>query len=186
MQLANISLNADQLLPCSVDAIKLCQQHGRVSGFLPLTRFQRLSQLLHLVEGKVIVNLCFGMDEQSRRIVRGSLEALIPLTCQRCLDRIDVFVSPEIILGLVWNDEQASNLPRNLEPVLMSTEELDLSELVEDELLLSLPLVAIHEANTCEQPKSLANEILADEVVEERINPFQVLANLKSEVKGAK
>lgn len=176
------SLTANQLLPGSVDALKLCQQSVKVSGFLPLANLQRLSRQLYVAEGDVQAELVFSIDEQSRKTISGHLEAALPLVCQRCLERLDVTVTSEFALALVWNDDQAAQLPRTLDPVLMEGEELDLLEIVEEELLLALPLVALHEPGVC-QPPELLNQSVDDEAVEERINPFQVLASLKLEGK---
>lgn len=172
------SLTTNQLLPGSVDALKLCQQGVKVSGFLPLATLQRLSRQLYAAEGNVHAELLFGTDEQSRKTVNGHLEAVLPLVCQRCLERLDIAVTSEFALALVWNDDQASRLPRTLDPVLMEGEEFDLPEIVEEELLLALPLVAVHEPGMCEPPQLLSQSV-DDEPAEEKINPFQVLASLK-------
>jgi uncharacterized protein len=176
------SLTTNQLLPGSVDALKLCQQGVRVSGFLPLANLQRLSRQLYVAEGVVQAELAFGVDEQSRKTINGHLEATLPLVCQRCLERHDVAVTSEFALALVWNDDQAARLPRTLDPIQMEGEELDLLEIVEEELLLALPLVALHEPGVC-QPPELLNQPVDDASVEEKTNPFQVLASLKLEGK---
>jgi uncharacterized protein len=176
------SLTTNQLLPGSVDALKLCQQGVTVVGFLPLANLQRLASQLYLAEGNVQVRLSFGLDEQSRKTVNGQLEATLPLVCQRCLERLDSAIDTEFALALVWNDDQAAQLPRTLDPVLMESEELDLLGIVEDELLLALPLVAVHEQGSCEPPALLGESILGDEhQAGEKVNPFQVLAALKLE-----
>jgi len=179
------SLTTNQLLPVSIDALKFCQQGVQVSGFLPLARLQRLSQQLYVAEGDARAALAFGVDQQSRKTVSGQLEAVLPLVCQRCLERIDIPVAAELSLVLVWNDDQAAQLPRTLDPVVMDGEDLDLLEIVEEELLLALPLVAIHDEGVCRPPELLVEQILVDEPVETKVNPFQVLAALKSEVKSA-
>lgn len=177
---------ATQLLPASVDALKFCQQGLRVSGVLPLTGLQRLSQQLYLAEGDAQAELSFAVDEQSRKVVNGHVEAVLPLVCQRCLERIDTPVAVELALALVWNDDQAAQLPRSLDPVLMETEELDLATIVEEELLLALPLVAMHEEGACQPPQRLAaDQALDNGSGEQRVNPFQVLAALKSGVKDS-
>ena len=176
------SLTTNQLLPVSIDALKFCQQGVQVSGFLPLARLQRLSQQLYVAEGEVRAELSFGLDQQSRKTVSGHLEAVLPLVCQRCLERIDISVATELSLALVWNDDQAAQLPRTLDPVVMDGEDLDLLEIVEEELLLALPLVAIHDEGVCQPPELLVEQVV-DEPVETKVNPFQVLAALKSSAK---
>ncbi len=170
-----------QLLPRSVDALKFCQQRAEVAGVLPLTVLPRLSGLLYAMDGEVNIELFFTIDEQSRKRVNGELTSVLLLQCQRCLDRVEVPVSSSFSLALVWSDDQAASLPRNIDPVLMVGSELDLYGIVEDELLLALPLVAIHQPGECVTPPlPVAQECFENVVVTKKKNPFQVLASLKS------
>ncbi len=173
-----------QLLPRTVEALKFCQQRALVSGLVNLSDMPRLAAQLNEVTGAAEAELAFGVDEQGRRVVTGRISALLPLLCQRCLAGNVIAVAPELSLALVWNDEQASHLPRSLDPVVMEGQELDLYAIVEDELLLSLPLVANHEMGQCEAPMSPVLQEKPLEV-EVKINPFQVLASLKTVAKDA-
>lgn len=172
-----------QLLPQSVDALKFCQQRASVTGSVLLAALPRLTAELQRVDGVVQVELVFGLDEQSRKIIQGHVEAVLPLLCQRCMQGLDVPVSVDLRLGLVWTDEQAAQLPRSLDPVQMETQELDLYAIVEEELLLAMPLVAHHEQGVCEPPQRVTEPQVAMPVAEKE-NPFQVLAALKSAVKN--
>lgn len=173
-----------QLLPHSVDALKFCQQRASVTGSVLLAALPRLSAELQRVDGIVQVELVFGLDEQSRKVIQGRIEAVLPLLCQRCMQGLDVPVSVDVQLGLVWTDEQAVQLPRSLDPVQMETQEMDLYAIVEEELLLAMPLVAHHEQGVCEPPQ-LALQPQAEMPAEIKDNPFQVLAALKSVVKNS-
>lgn len=169
----------EQSLPRSVDALKFCQQGVRVSGLLPVKELPRLSAELQANDGSVLADLVFGIDEQARKTMHGHLAGVLTMLCQRCLDEIPVHVMTDVAWALVWNDQQAAQLPRTLDPVLIEGQELDLYSIVEDELLLALPLVAVHEEGRCQPPAvaSLAEpEVLQ---VEKKKNPFQVLAALK-------
>lgn len=172
-----------QLLPRSVDALKLCQQQALVAGFLPLAGLRRLSEALCCAEGEAEVELEFRLDEQARKIVHGHLKAVMPMVCQRCLEQMKVPVDVSLSLALVWSDEQAARLPRSLDPVLMESQELDLHGLLEEELLLALPLVPHHEPGVCRPPPSCTTQPVEQPVVR-KDNPFQVLAELKQGVKN--
>lgn len=178
-----------QNLPHHVDALKLCQQRAQVSGAVGLTDLPRVAAQLHTVEGKAQAELVFDVDEQARRTIKGRIQASLQLVCQRCLESITVTVQPELSLALVWNDEQAGNLPRWLDPVLMEEPELDLYGIVEDELLLAMPLVASHEKGACSPPPVSAvptdSGKSVGESAEKKENPFQVLASLKTAAKDA-
>jgi len=96
-------------------------------------------------------------------------QALLPLTCQRCLQPVEVPVSIERSFRFVADEDMAAAEDDQSE---------DLVELVEDELLMDLPLAPRHES--C-PPVSVT---LADENFEEsdaqRENAFAVLGKLKN------
>jgi uncharacterized protein len=171
-------------LPRSVDALKLCQQGAVVSGSVNLAELPRIVEQLYTVAGKADAELAFDVDEQSRRILTGQIKAVLSLTCQRCLGGVEVTVEPTLNLAIVLNDEQAGRLPRSLDPLLIEGEELDLFAVVEDELLLSLPLAAHHEIGVCQPPEHAEQED-APVLVVEKENPFKVLASLKTPAKNA-
>lgn len=142
-----------QNLPHHVDALKLCQQRAQVSGAVGLTDLPRVAAQLHEVTGKAHAELiALILHGCVRRVIKGQVKASLNLVCQRCLEGIAVTVHPALSLALVWNDEQAGNLPRWLDPVLMEGSDLDLYSIVEDELLLAMPLVASHEKGVCNPP----------------------------------
>ena len=172
-----------QTLPHAVEALRCCQQQAVVQGEVALSALPRLAAQLQLTdEARASVVLAFRIDEQGRRCIAGTVVATLPLQCQRCLEVVDVPVSSELALALVWSDEQAAQLSRTLDPVLMTAPELDLYALVEEELLLALPLVPQHPVGQCAAPAAAQDELPAQPV---RDNPFQVLANLKTHTNNA-
>ncbi|HNE25622.1 MAG TPA: YceD family protein [Pseudomonadales bacterium] len=175
------SASTSQSLPPHVDAVKLCQQGGRLSGGVSFVQLERLAQQLCDTDGQAHADWLFSLDEQSRKVIHGSVDALVSLVCQRCLEPVQVAVHADTALALVWSDEQAAQLSRTLDPVLMETDMLDVLATVEDELLLALPIVAAHEAGTCQAAQIHSEETPVDVMAgAKKINPFQVLANLKS------
>ena len=175
-----------QALPHVVDALRCCQQQAVVQGEVPLSALPRVAAQLQLsTEALAAVHLDFSVDEQGRRRIAGTVTATLPLQCQRCLDVVELAVSSELALALVWTEEKAAQLPRTLDPVLMAEPELDLYALVEEELLLALPLVPQHPVGQCAAPAipdAAEGEALAEP---EKVNPFQVLASLKTNTNNA-
>ena len=101
----------------------------------------------------------------------------IALQCQRCLHPVDTTLEFDRRIRFVRGEEEAATLDADLEDdVLALTRALDLRELIEDELLLALPLVPRHEL--CPTPLSVAEED-APQSPDDRPNPFAVLAGLK-------
>src|SRR5690606_34860903 len=93
---------------------------------------------------KIAVSLAFSHDDARRCIVEGGFSAEVTLACQRCLNPYAETLRGDFRFAVVWDEDRASVLPKQLDPWLVSGEVADLYELVEDEILLSLPTVAFH------------------------------------------
>ena len=106
-------------------------------------------------------------------------EATVSLTCQRCLQPVHEPLKFSRWFQFVQDEALAASLDADSEDdVLVLTRALDAQELVEDELLLALPLVPRHEV--CPQPLPQPGADFSDEEDEEaRPNPFAALAALK-------
>jgi uncharacterized protein len=104
-------------------------------------------------------------------------DAQVALTCQRCLKPVQERIDVDRWIRFVGTEEEAAALDADSDDdVLALPRHLNARELIEDELLLALPLVPRHEV--CPEPLSHADD--ADEpIVEERLNPFAALAALK-------
>ena len=108
-----------------------------------------------------------------------SAQAPVWLTCQRCLQPFEVPLTFERRLRFVRGEAEAEALDAESEDdVLALSRSLDLRELIEDELLLALPIVPRHEV--CPQPLPMAvGEEDLEEDVPERPHPFAALQALK-------
>jgi len=169
-----------QRLPAQIAPYKYARQGMSLKGVLSLAGMERLQGALASPEGQVEVDLEFGRDEQGTYFVRGSLQATVEMVCQRCMEAMPVEITAEIKLGFCGSDGMAEGIPDEYEPCVVEEELIVLSDLVEDELILALPLVALHPDKSCqpwlEQNKA---ETIEQEVTEERKNPFDVLKDLK-------
>lgn len=102
-------------------------------------------------------------------------QAVVQRECQRCLAPVDIALEVNRPIRFVSDEETAAALDSELdEDVLVLEPSLDLRRLVEDELLLALPIVPRHEV--CPEPLPLPEED-ADEAAAE--NPFAALAALR-------
>ncbi|KAA1174879.1 hypothetical protein FWJ25_05720 [Marinobacter salinexigens] len=172
-------------LPKTVDPYRLAEQNSTLEGTIPLgdlTRFQEA--VLGVDEGAACsVKLSFYMDGERRRVVSGELEAPVNLECQRCMGSMPVTLNSRFSLGLVTSDEQAQQLPRDLEPFLTEDFTANLWSMVEDELLLVLPPFPLHDRNECPAGEELTafepDGSEAEPEAPKKENPFSVLAGLK-------
>ena len=149
-------------------------------GRLPLSGMPRLRPVLADAEGDCRFEVEFGVDALGMRYVEVRAEADLPLLCQRTLER---FLHPVRInqrLGLISDESQEAALPEGVEPLLLDASgELNPAGLVEDELILAVPVVPIDPAS------AEIEAIWPDEAEEEdeKPNPFAALAALKEQKK---
>jgi uncharacterized protein len=105
------------------------------------------------------------------------------LICQRCMLPVDVEVAVDRPFRFVADEATAAAEDDDAEEDVLALErDLDLLELVEDELLLGMPLVPHHPA--CEPVQMEVADPGFDEPEDERRNPFEVLARLKDAGNG--
>jgi DUF177 domain-containing protein len=112
--------------------------------------------------------------ERGFAVAELALEGAAQLQCQRCLQPLQVPLHARVRLALLSSAQEAARVPEDLEPVLASGGRVSLGELITEELLLSLPLVPLHEAAQCGVAASQA----PPEEGAERQRPFAQLADL--------
>lgn len=162
-------------LPESVDVARQVQGRRTYEGSLPLTSMPRLRDSLASVDGEVRYAIEFGKDVFGISWLWLRADAGLPLVCQRTLDVYVQRVSIDQRMGLISREEQEASLPEGYEPLLVPDGRLVLADVVEDELILALPVVPLKPG----APLEWSDEPAAAEVEEERPNPFAVLGALK-------
>lgn len=124
-------------------------------------------------------DLWFERDAEGRALVAGRVALGVHLVCQRCLEEVRIGLETPVAVALLQSEAQAEGLPERWEPVLVGEDGVRPLDLVEDELLLILPLVPLHAAGDCEPP--VVARAAATIQVESRDNPFAALAQLQVE-----
>ncbi len=165
-------------LPNRIDARRSADQGVNFEHCsLALNRLSRLVSYLIEPEGEVNVSLFFGVDDQKQRFLEGTAEVDVKMRCQRCLEPVDVKLSAELNLGIVANEEAAKTLPQRYDPLVIKADNYDPADAVEDELILTLPLIPAH--SDCEVKTEYGSEH-AEAEGDTKDNPFSILAQLKS------
>lgn len=110
-----------------------------------------------------------------------NVQAQVSQSCQRCLQPVQLPLHVDRWFRFVRDEELAASLDAESDDdVLALGGRLDLLELVEDELLLELPLVPRHEECPQPLPMATAGDDAEDALpAEERPHPFAALAALK-------
>ena len=161
-------------LPECIEPVGLADAGRSFRGEVPVSELMRLRPSLSLADGCLKVALEFRVDERRVRTLAGSIAGSVDLVCQRCLETVKFPLDLEFKLGIVSSDEEIDRLPDGYEPLLVTGEPLRTSSVIEDEVLLAIPVVPLHEGvDGCES--GYVNQPEA-----EKENPFSVLQKLKS------
>jgi uncharacterized protein len=166
-------------LPERLDPIRLADQGAELAGQVAFSTMKRLAASLHSTEGAAQVQLTLGVDPQWRvRYLRGRIRAELDLVCQRCLNPMRLSVDLAVSLGLVESEAEGERLPEQYDPLIVERGLMELSEVIEDELILALPIVALH-AGQCTDRLPTEAGLGAAGGGAERPSPFAVLDKLK-------
>lgn len=146
----------------------------------------RAAECLADKAGRVEVEIEFSVDAQGRRRIAGIIEADVSVTCQRCLAATRIGIREPVDLVVVPDEESARAIDADFDPWICQDNRIVLADLVEEQLLLGLPLVSVHESGPCAErthffaapeQAGYGGDSKADEA--ERQNPFAILAALR-------
>jgi uncharacterized protein len=168
-------------LPNFIHPSKLARQNGCLKGAVPSDQMSRLRPLLVADLEPVELIVQGGVDAEGYSYVRCVFTAMLKLKCQRCLRSVEHKADVDSWLVPVDNELDGGQLPEHYDPLVTNDKLASLSDMVEDELLLSLPVVPRHDFGKCPvaMPESLQQE--PEEEKSERIKPF---ADLKQRIKA--
>ncbi|NIB41229.1 nucleic acid-binding protein [Pseudomaricurvus alkylphenolicus] len=175
------STPSNKHLPRLIDPRKFAQQGLSLNGNVAVSELSRLAEASVDPSTDVEVALEFGVDEEKHRLITGSAQCRLKVACQRCLEPVEINLAAELNLAIVWDEERAKQLPRALDGLILGEGQADLYTIIEDELLLNLPMVSYHEEECIEQT-SFGEEV--EEEASQTSNPFQVLEQLKGSPKS--
>ncbi|SEP64734.1 uncharacterized protein SAMN05216600_101200 [Pseudomonas cuatrocienegasensis] len=165
-------------IPPHVDPRKLADRGATLEGELQLAHLQRLCDPLADNAGTVRAKFVFARDERNAVVIHSELEVDVKMVCQRCLELVALPIQSACDYAVVKEGANTQSVPQGYDVLEVGEDPLDLLALVEDELLLALPIVPAHDPKDCQQPAGLDEpEPSEDEVT--RSNPFSVLAQLK-------
>ena len=140
--------------PKQLDLAALAQAAATIEGCDALTRYPRLRAEASTGDTTAVVQW------QAQGELRGpeaqvwlhlQVQTTLPLICQRCLQAVEQTLTVQRAFRFVADEATAAALDAQSEDdVLVQERNFDLHALIEDELLLALPLIARHQV--CAQP----------------------------------
>ncbi|WP_291015164.1 YceD family protein [Hydrogenophaga sp.] len=176
--------------PARLDARRFAEAGGELRGEVQVADLSRLSEDLHAGgEGAAPDSVTWQARAELRPAAQGGAPAAwmhleasaeVPLTCQRCLGPVQVTLQLDRWFRFVATEAVAEAEDDDCEEDLLALEPRpNLIELLEDELLMALPLVPMHETCPVAVPMGSTDLPEEDEAAPTRQNPFQALAQLK-------
>lgn len=174
---------AKEFNPAHLDVETFAKAGASLHGHWPVAQLRRLHDAVVNRENPT-APVTWRARGESRPVRVGGAQVwlhieadtAVELECQRCLKAVQTKVHAQRSFLFVAGESAAAELDANSEDdVLALTRTFDLCGLIEDELLLELPLVPRHDA--CPVPLPLPPD--AESPEEATPNPFAVLAALK-------
>lgn len=167
---------SEKFIPEHIDPFRFAEQNLRLDGVVKVADMHRLSSSLKSHDSVVNITLQFGVDEQGITFLKGSLKTELTLQCQRCMEAFVYEIISDFTLGIVNTLDEANSLPERYEPALAKEGSLALRDLIEDEIILNLPIIPRHEPENCNVKLPLKDEGWGKDGGE---NPFHILESLK-------
>ena len=130
-----------------VDPVILANHREQIAGHVPVKSLTRLSNLLQSSDGDVQVSVVFEPGADDHPVIEGEVKAAVSAMCQRCLKAMPLEIETEFRLVVLNLDTEVDETTGLFDSVLMENDEIDLYDLVEDELLMAMPLSPMHSAN---------------------------------------
>lgn len=164
-------------IPEVLDAWRMVAARREFEGRVPLAAMSRLRGSLFDEGGEARFVLAFGTDPMQLPYAELRIEADLPLECQRSLQRFLLPVRLQQRLGLIRDEADEAALPAGYEALLVAPDGLlRPADLVEDELILALPVVPVSpDAEAVERDFAPTAEEVA------QASPFAALSGWKKE-----
>jgi uncharacterized protein len=139
------------LPPVEVDPWRFCRDAQSWETRSEVAAFPRLAH--EFTQGTLFCRVVGRVDQRGSLSLQLAVSGEVQLTCQRCLGSMPYTVDVERTLYLARNEaemERLDALPDS--DAIQAGETLSLVDLVEDEVLLSLPLATMHAEGECPVP----------------------------------
>lgn len=166
-------------LPKQIEPHKSAQKRSDYVGVFVAKDMHRLADATADILDDINVEVKFETDAQGLTFFHGKLQTRVSLECQRCNEPFEMSVDVAFCYTPIKEGESIDEIPEAYEPVELDEHgEINLLALFEDEIILSLPIVPMHDEKLC---KVQGNELSYGEIepAVKQPNPFAVLKELK-------
>jgi DUF177 domain-containing protein len=158
----------------AIDPARVARERSQITGVLAVAQLPRLADLLFDREGVVSYTVEGDTSAKGEPVLRIHLTADLVVSCQRCLEGLPLHlnITRDLVLvaaavGLDPLDDEDDDTD-----AIPSVRSLDLHDLLEQEIVLSVPMAPRHPENACGIEPGASK-------IGEPVSPFSPLAQLK-------
>ncbi|MDM8569003.1 YceD family protein [Thiotrichales bacterium HSG1] len=141
---------------------------------------EHLCDSLYDTVGHVQINWQFILDDKQRPTISGQVQTQLHMLCHRCLTPVTISINVKVAL-VVFTEEpsQYEELLPDYEAIVLPNKPVPLSNLIENELILAIPIVAKHEVCPSNEFQMQDEDIEdVEDVDKPSDNPFSMLEKL--------
>jgi len=138
-----------------INPLEFARDGGRLAGALDIALLTRLQELLYCDQGTVNYSLDGAVDSKARPALRIHISGTIVVQCQRCLGPLSILLklSSSLMLAEKGQMPDSEALEDPSLDWIPAEEEIDPAALVEEEILLALPMSPRHPEAQCSAPQ---------------------------------
>ena len=130
-----------------IDGLEFARTGSKLQGAWPVAGFARLRDMLRTDDGTLQYELLGVPRERGRPALQLRVGGALQLVCQRCLGALEFPLHIDVSLQLAATQAEVDAQPLEAEgpEQIVAGREMPVRELVEDEVLLAIPLAPRHE-----------------------------------------
>jgi uncharacterized protein len=131
-----------------IDGLEFAKAGARLQGAWPVAEFRRLRDALRSDAGTLRYELLGVPEHQGRPALRLKVDGTLTLVCQRCLGALEfpLHIDAWLLLAATQAEIDAEPLAAEGPESIVAGKEMPVHVLVEDEVLLAIPIAPRHEA----------------------------------------
>ncbi len=157
----------------TINTLEFAQKSHEIRGTIAPRDLGRMHDILFSDDGELFYQLHGGKNSRGQLEIRLELEGELSLICQRCMGPFKHVVDTTASFVIVPDEASLPDPEDELDDAdyLVAEQRFDVGALIEDEIILGLPMAPLHEAAECGLKTAAAGE--------KKESPFKVLQGLK-------
>lgn len=134
--------------PQVIDLEDSFQKGATLSGVCSSRDMSRLTELLNKEVDTIEYTLTFERQGQ-HNVIHCVVTTCLDVLCQRCNEEMVLPIQLDSYLCVITSDALSKKVPKKYEPFVVDTGSISVLDLLEDELLLGIPMIPRHESLDC-------------------------------------